>query len=79
MPKVHFIPAGPIEIVFAGEDAKTANDARTRTVATFDQLAVDMFPMVIYPPRVPLSIKVDVRGANEVARSGKFPPGPKMG
>jgi len=37
-------------MVFAGEDAKTANAARTRTVETFGQLTEVLFPMVIYAP-----------------------------
>jgi len=37
-------------MVFAGEDAKTANAARTRTVETLDQLTEVLFLMVIYAP-----------------------------
>jgi hypothetical protein len=76
LPKVHFIPAGPIEIVFAGEDAKTANAARTRTVPA-NELTVDFFFILIPPARISLSLKVDARSVSGVSRSGKFPPGPK--
>jgi hypothetical protein len=49
LPKVHFIPAEPVESVFPGGDAKTANAARTRTVPT-NELTVDPFFLFIFIP-----------------------------
>lgn len=76
MPQVHFTPEGSFEIVFAGEDAKTANAARTKTVPT-NEMTVKFFLIFIPPARLSLSWKVDANGVSGVSRSGKFPSGPK--
>ena len=54
MPQVHFTPEGSIEIVFAREDAKTANAARTKTVTT-NEMTADFFFIFIPTARISLS------------------------